>query len=89
MRLRRRDRFWLKTTLLMWSMLVLLAIVTLLLPLYASALNLLTFIGYPLGFYMSAQGALIAIAALVFLFSRLQDRVDSRALETDAERSGE
>ncbi len=83
-----RDRFWLKTTVLMWSMLALLAVLALLAPLYASALNLLTFLGYPLGFYIAAQGAAIAIAGLVFLHARAQDRIDARALDVGEDRSG-
>lgn len=79
MQVSRRDRFWIKTTLLMWSMVILLAVLALLLPLYAAALNLLTFLGYPLGFYMAAQGVAVAMAGLVFLFSWMQDRIDSRA----------
>ena len=81
MQVRRRDRFWLKTTLLMWGILALLAVIALLLPLYAAALNLLTFLGYPLGFYMAAQGGIIALAGLAFLHARLQDRIDARARE--------
>lgn len=73
-----RNRFWLKTTVLMWSMVVLIAVLAILLPMYAAALNLLGFLGFPLGFYMAAQGSLLGLAAVVFLFVRRQDRIDAR-----------
>lgn len=79
----RRDRFWLKTSLLMWGMLVLVGVLAILLPMYAAALNLLSFLGFPLGFYMAAQGSLLALAAFLFLFARRQDRIDSGARSSD------
>jgi putative solute:sodium symporter small subunit len=32
--------------------------------------------GFPLGFYMSAQGALIVFVILIFVYSALQDGID-------------
>lgn len=77
--LSRPDRTWLKTSLLMWGVLAGIALLALLLPLYASALNLLSFLGFPLGFYMAAQGSLIGIAGLAFLFAHCQDRIEAKA----------
>jgi putative solute:sodium symporter small subunit len=31
---------------------------------------------FPLGFYMAAQGSLIAFVVMLFLFARQQDRID-------------
>lgn len=33
-------------------------------------------LGFPLGFYMAAQGSLIAFVVMLFLFARQQDRID-------------
>ena len=33
-------------------------------------------LGFPLGFYMAAQGSLIAFVAMLFWFARAQDRID-------------
>lgn len=34
------------------------------------------FFGFPLGFYMAAQGSLIAFVVMLFLFARHQDKID-------------
>lgn len=33
-------------------------------------------LGFPLGFYMAAQGSLIAFVVILFFFARAQDRID-------------
>ncbi|MHB0771891.1 DUF4212 domain-containing protein [Bradyrhizobium sp. 5.13L] len=33
-------------------------------------------LGFPLGFYMAAQGSLIAFVIILFVFARQQDRID-------------
>ena len=33
-------------------------------------------LGFPLGFYMAAQGSLIAFVVMLFLFAKQQDRID-------------
>jgi putative solute:sodium symporter small subunit len=33
-------------------------------------------LGFPLGFYMAAQGSLIAFVVMLFMFARQQDRID-------------
>lgn len=33
-------------------------------------------LGFPLGFYMAAQGSLIAFVALLFIFAKQQDKID-------------
>lgn len=33
-------------------------------------------LGFPLGFYMAAQGSLIAFVVLLFVFARQQDKID-------------
>jgi putative solute:sodium symporter small subunit len=33
-------------------------------------------LGFPLGFYMAAQGSLIVFVVMLFLFARQQDRID-------------
>ena len=43
---------------------------------FADALNNYSFLGFPLGFYMAAQGSLIAFVALLFWFARAQDKID-------------
>ena len=33
-------------------------------------------LGFPLGFYMAAQGSLIVFVVMLFMFSRQQDKID-------------
>jgi putative solute:sodium symporter small subunit len=39
-------------------------------------LNNIVFLGFPLGFYMAAQGSLIAFVILIFWFAARQDAID-------------
>jgi putative solute:sodium symporter small subunit len=43
---------------------------------FASILNQFTVFGFPLGFYMAAQGSLIVFVVQLFIFVWQQDRID-------------
>ena len=43
---------------------------------FAPQLNKVSFMGFPLGFYMAAQGSLIVFVVQLFVFARQQDRID-------------
>ncbi|MBE0614459.1 MAG: DUF4212 domain-containing protein [Burkholderiales bacterium] len=43
---------------------------------FAPQLNKFSFIGFPLGFYMAAQGSLIAFVVQLFVFARQQHAID-------------
>ncbi len=43
---------------------------------YARELNAFTFLGFPLGFYMSAQGSLIIYVALIGIYALLMRKLD-------------
>ena len=43
---------------------------------FARELNAITFLGFPLGFYMSAQGSLIIYVALIGIYALLMRRLD-------------
>ena len=43
---------------------------------YARELNEFTFIGFPLGFYMSAQGSLIIYVVLIWIYQRYMNKLD-------------
>ena len=42
----------------------------------APALNKFSFIHFPVGFYMAAQGSLIAFVVQLFIFNRQQEKID-------------
>ena len=43
---------------------------------FADNLNAYSFIGFPLGFYMAAQGSLIVFVLLIFWLSYRQGKID-------------
>jgi putative solute:sodium symporter small subunit len=43
---------------------------------YARELNAYTFLGFPLGFYMSAQGSLIVYVALIWYYQHYMNKLD-------------
>jgi putative solute:sodium symporter small subunit len=45
---------------------------------FVKPLNAFTvpFLGFPLGFYMAAQGSLIVFVVMLFMFARQQDKID-------------
>lgn len=45
---------------------------------FAVPLNNISFFHFPLGYYMAAQGALIVFVVQLFLFTKQQDKIDSR-----------
>jgi len=43
---------------------------------YARELNAFTFLGFPLGFYMSAQGSLIVYVVIIWYYARFMNKLD-------------
>lgn len=43
---------------------------------FAPALNKFSFMQFPLGYYMAAQGALIVFVVQLFVFVKQQDKID-------------
>ena len=43
---------------------------------YARELNQISFLGFPLGFYMSAQGSLIIYVLIIFFYARYMEKLD-------------
>ena len=43
---------------------------------FRAALNKIVIAGFPLGFYMAAQGSLIAFVVQLFVFAKQQDNID-------------
>jgi putative solute:sodium symporter small subunit len=71
-----RRRHWEKTRNLTFVVLALWAVFAFVLPWNAKALNSMSFLGFPLGYYFIAQGSLLAFVLLIFGQNRLQDKID-------------
>lgn len=70
--------YWRKTRTLTLLLLSLWIVVTFVVSWHAGRLNSVVILGFPLGFYMGAQGALLVYLAIVGLYCRLMNRLDSR-----------
>jgi putative solute:sodium symporter small subunit len=71
-----REAYWGKTTRLMWIIMALWFFFSFGVHLFAVQLNSLKVFGFPLGFYMAAQGSLIAFVVLCFWNAHAQNKID-------------
>ena len=70
------DRYWGRTSALMWLMFALWVFFSFIIHMFVESLNSFKFLGFPLGFYMAAQGSLIAFVVMLFVFAKRQDTID-------------
>ncbi|WP_244293213.1 MULTISPECIES: DUF4212 domain-containing protein [unclassified Stappia] len=70
------EAHWTKTRNLMWVTLAVWAIFSFFIHFFVTAMNNIVFLGFPLGFYMAAQGSLIVFVVLIFWFSARQNAID-------------
>jgi putative solute:sodium symporter small subunit len=70
------DRYWRRTSTLMWTMFAIWVFFSFVIHFFVYQLNEIQFLGFPLGFYMAAQGSLIAFVVMLFVFAAAQDRID-------------
>jgi putative solute:sodium symporter small subunit len=70
------DRYWSRTSTLMWIMFALWVFFSFFIHFFVNQLNSIVILGFPLGFYMAAQGSLVAFVVMLFLFAKRQDAID-------------
>ncbi|MGK7868945.1 DUF4212 domain-containing protein [Falsiroseomonas sp. E2-1-a20] len=70
------DAYWRRTSGLMWTMMAIWAIAGFGVHLFATSLNTIVILGFPLGFYMAAQGSLIIFVVSLFWFASRQNAID-------------
>ncbi|MCT8970663.1 DUF4212 domain-containing protein [Microbaculum marinisediminis] len=70
------EAWWGRTKGLMITCLVIWAIFGFVVHFFVNALNEIVILGFPLGYYMAAQGSLIVFVILIFWFSGRQDAID-------------
>ena len=71
-----RAAHWAKTKNLTLTVLVIWFIFSIGVFWFADALNTISFLGFPLGFYMAAQGSLIIFVVLIFYLAYRQNKID-------------
>jgi putative solute:sodium symporter small subunit len=72
------EEHWQKTTRLMFIHLGVWLFFGYIVHMFVVPLNTITIpvLGFPLGFYIAAQGSLIAFVVMLFVFARQQDKID-------------
>jgi putative solute:sodium symporter small subunit len=72
-----RERYWRYNVKLTTTLLVIWFVVTYLLGgIFAGALNRIVIGGFPLGYYIAAQGALIVFVIEIAIYARLMNKKD-------------
>lgn len=71
-----RAAHWAKTKNLTITVLVIWFVFSIGVFWFADALNTISFLGFPLGFYMAAQGSLIIFVVLIFYLAHRQNKID-------------
>lgn len=82
-----RRRYWLRTCLLTGALLAAWFGITFCSAYFADALNQFEFLGFPLGFYLCAQGNLLAYLLIVGLYAKYMNRFDAKLGEAARPRS--
>ena len=72
----KHNEYWRKNLVITGSLLSVWFLVTFVEAWFARELNTVTFLGFPLGFYMSAQGSLIIYVALIGIYALLMRKLD-------------
>jgi putative solute:sodium symporter small subunit len=72
----RHNEYWHKNLVITAILLSIWFVATFVVAWFARELNTLTFLGFPLGFYMSAQGSLIIYVVLIGIYALLMRKLD-------------
>ena len=70
------DHYWLRTRRLTFGLILIWSVVTFVLTWFAADLNGFSLFGFPLGFYMAAQGNLVIYLALIWYYNRRMGKVE-------------
>ncbi len=71
-----RDNYWRQTRQLTAGLFVIWVLVTFVMNWYARELNEIVIFGFPLGFYMGAQGILIIYLLIIWFYNRRMRALD-------------
>jgi putative solute:sodium symporter small subunit len=70
------EAYWHETRKLVFTAIAVWAVFSFAVHLFAVPLNGITILGFPLGYYMAAQGSLIVFVILIFWFCAKQEKLD-------------
>lgn len=72
----KRQAYWQKNLRLTAVLLAIWFVVTYVVAFFAPAINQISFLGFPLAFYMGAQGALIIYVAIIAYYAWTMNKLD-------------
>jgi len=72
----KHHEYWRKNLVITGILLLVWFVATFVEAWFARELNSMTFLGFPLGFYMSAQGSLVIYVALIGIYALLMRKLD-------------
>lgn len=72
----RARAYWAKTSRMMWIFMALWFFFGFVIHFFAPSLNQIRVLGFPLGFYLGAQGSLIVFVLICFWNAWAQDKID-------------
>ncbi len=70
------EEYWRRTRGLMLFCLAVWAVFSFVIHIFVEPLNRIVILGFPLGFYMAAQGSLVVFVVLIFWFAHRQNQID-------------
>ncbi|MGH8718164.1 MAG: DUF4212 domain-containing protein [Burkholderiales bacterium] len=72
----KHQEYWRKNVRLTVILLIIWFVVTFVIGYYAREINEITFIGFPLAFYMGAQGSLIIYILIIWYYAHYMNKLD-------------
>ena len=72
----RHQEYWNKNLVITAVLMAIWFVATFVVAWYARELNSITFLGFPLGFYMAAQGSLVVYVIIIWYYARYMNRLD-------------
>ncbi|MDD5404681.1 MAG: DUF4212 domain-containing protein [Sulfuricella sp.] len=82
----KQKQYWKRNLRLTGVLLAIWFIVTFVFSYYARELNAFSFLGFPLGFYFGAQGALIVYVLIIWFYAHCMNKLD---VEYDVHEKGD
>ena len=72
----KHEEYWRRNLVLTAILLAVWFVATFVEAWYARELNQYSFLGFPLGFYMSAQGSLIIYVVIIYIYAKYMRKLD-------------
>jgi putative solute:sodium symporter small subunit len=72
----KHHEYWRRNLRMTAILLVIWFAVTYVVSFYARELNTITFLGFPLGFYMGAQGSLVIYVVIIWFYAHYMNNLD-------------